>query len=323
MAVALHTYLLDNKDRIFARITTYAPTEDDAVAIVDDIDFAAEDEISVLEESTVPPLAEEMRAIEQEQLGEEDDDAEPEEEGDGERKRWKRRNESGANHTRNSGSVRDCRGDPDRFVFRARGEEYRKMKLRGPYRMPKRPSAGRRRRLSGLGLTSSTTAAIAALVQQIAAQYGLNPGLALAVAQRESSLNPNAVSSEGAQGVMQLMPATAAQFGVTNRFRSRPEHHRRRAVSSTAPEYVQRRCGERARGLQLGTSQRQERAVAVWRELAVRRARFDAGVRLRDRGRLAGAAARADRDDDHGGTRKKRPRRSRPRSRWTPRRGSL
>ena len=37
MAVALHTYLLDNKDRIFARITTYAPTEDDAVAIVDDI----------------------------------------------------------------------------------------------------------------------------------------------------------------------------------------------------------------------------------------------------------------------------------------------
>ena len=79
MAVALHTYLLDNKDRIFARITTYAPTEDDAVAIVDDIDFAAEDEISVLEESTVPPLAEEMRAIEQEQLGE-DDDAEPLEE---------------------------------------------------------------------------------------------------------------------------------------------------------------------------------------------------------------------------------------------------
>jgi len=92
------------------------------------------------------------------------------------------------------------------------------MKLSGPYRMPKRPSAGRRRRLSGLALTSSTTAAIAALVQQIATQYGLNPGLALAVAQHESSLNPNAVSSEGAQGVMQLMPATAAQFGVSNPF---------------------------------------------------------------------------------------------------------
>jgi hypothetical protein len=85
MAVALHTYLADKKDRIFARITTYAPTEDDAVALVDDIDFDSEDEVSVLEESVEAPLAEEMRAIEQEQLGEEDDDdAEPEEEGDGE-----------------------------------------------------------------------------------------------------------------------------------------------------------------------------------------------------------------------------------------------
>ena len=85
MAVALHTYLTDKKDRIFARITTYAPTEDDAVALVDDIDFDSEDEVSVLEESVEAPLTEEMRAIEQEQLGEEDDDdAEPEEEGDGE-----------------------------------------------------------------------------------------------------------------------------------------------------------------------------------------------------------------------------------------------
>jgi hypothetical protein len=92
------------------------------------------------------------------------------------------------------------------------------MKISGPYRMPKRASPGRRRRLSGLALTSGTSASIAALVQQIAQQYGLNPGLALAVAQHESSLNPNAVSSEGAQGVMQLMPATAAQFGVTNPF---------------------------------------------------------------------------------------------------------
>lgn len=80
MAVALHTYLTDKKDRVFARITTYAPTEDEAVAMVDDIDFEAAEEISVLEESTVPPLAEEMRAIEQEQLGEEDDDGEEEEE---------------------------------------------------------------------------------------------------------------------------------------------------------------------------------------------------------------------------------------------------
>lgn len=63
-----------------------------------------------------------------------------------------------------------------------------------------------------------TAATIAAMVQAAAQQYGVDPNLALAVAQRESNLNPNAVSSAGAQGVMQLMPATAAQFGVTNPF---------------------------------------------------------------------------------------------------------
>ena len=34
----------------------------------------------------------------------------------------------------------------------------------------------------------------------------------------ESAWNPRAVSTEGAAGLMQLMPATAVRFGVTNRF---------------------------------------------------------------------------------------------------------
>src|SRR5260370_13309017 len=40
----------------------------------------------------------------------------------------------------------------------------------------------------------------------------------MAIAQRESNLNPNAVSPAGAQGVMQLEPATARAMGVTNPF---------------------------------------------------------------------------------------------------------
>jgi Transglycosylase SLT domain len=69
----------------------------------------------------------------------------------------------------------------------------------------------------GLG-AAATAPAIATLVQQAAIRYGVDPALALAVAQRESGLNPNAVSPTGAQGVMQLEPPTAAQYGVTNPF---------------------------------------------------------------------------------------------------------
>jgi soluble lytic murein transglycosylase-like protein len=56
------------------------------------------------------------------------------------------------------------------------------------------------------------------LIRQAAERYGVDPALALAVAERESAFNPRAVSSEGAQGVFQLMPATARELGVTDSF---------------------------------------------------------------------------------------------------------
>lgn len=51
-----------------------------------------------------------------------------------------------------------------------------------------------------------------------ASAFGVPVELVDAVIQVESAWNPYAVSNKGAAGLMQLMPATAARFGVRNRF---------------------------------------------------------------------------------------------------------
>jgi soluble lytic murein transglycosylase-like protein len=56
------------------------------------------------------------------------------------------------------------------------------------------------------------------LIDEAAERYKLDPDLIRAVINVESAFNPLAVSEAGAQGLMQLMPALAAELGVLNPF---------------------------------------------------------------------------------------------------------
>jgi len=56
------------------------------------------------------------------------------------------------------------------------------------------------------------------LVEENSQQQGVKPELIRAVIAQESGARPCAVSGKGAQGIMQLMPATSEQFGVKDPF---------------------------------------------------------------------------------------------------------
>lgn len=56
------------------------------------------------------------------------------------------------------------------------------------------------------------------MVEKTARTHGLRAELLQAVIQQESAFRPCAVSAKGAMGLMQLMPATAEQFGVSDPF---------------------------------------------------------------------------------------------------------
>jgi len=59
------------------------------------------------------------------------------------------------------------------------------------------------------------------IIKEAATAHGISSGLIKAVIQAESAFNPNAVSPKGAMGLMQLMPGTSNDLGVSDPFNPR------------------------------------------------------------------------------------------------------
>jgi 2-hydroxychromene-2-carboxylate isomerase len=71
---------------------------------------------------------------------------------------------------------------------------------------------------AGSPATPNTSPQVRAMVEETAKSLDVSPLLVDSVIRVESNYNPYAVSPKGAQGLMQLMPATARRFGVKNNF---------------------------------------------------------------------------------------------------------
>lgn len=70
--------------------------------------------------------------------------------------------------------------------------------------------------ISGANINSKSQ--IKDMISQVSKKHGMDERLINAVIRQESGYNPNAESSAGAQGLMQLMPMTAKSLGVTDPF---------------------------------------------------------------------------------------------------------
>jgi soluble lytic murein transglycosylase-like protein len=84
------------------------------------------------------------------------------------------------------------------------------------FSIPQTPKAAPEIYRTTKGRLSTRAAQYDALIEENASAHGVSPHLVRAVIQQESGFNPNARSHKGAMGLMQLMPATAAELGVND-----------------------------------------------------------------------------------------------------------
>lgn len=80
------------------------------------------------------------------------------------------------------------------------------------------PSARRANTPTRAGAGRADTDALRRITQETAERHQIDPALVVAMIEAESNWNPRAVSSKGALGLMQLIPATAQRFNVGDVF---------------------------------------------------------------------------------------------------------
>ena len=78
-------------------------------------------------------------------------------------------------------------------------------------------------------INNSKSGQYADLIEKAASNFQVESKFIHAIIHTESRYNPNAISPAGAQGLMQLMPATARRFGVSNPYN--PEQNIQGGVS--------------------------------------------------------------------------------------------
>lgn len=85
-----------------------------------------------------------------------------------------------------------------------------------------KPSSSEAQSLASSGTGSiKSPASMDAIFKEAADTYGVSENLLKAVAKAESDFNPNCTSGAGAMGIMQLMPSTAKELGVTDAYDTR------------------------------------------------------------------------------------------------------
>jgi soluble lytic murein transglycosylase-like protein len=102
------------------------------------------------------------------------------------------------------------RGNISTFIERARVDHVERERVAPEVAADKGGGVRRERRWT------TGSARLDSIIRQNGARHGVDPYLVFCVMEHESHFNARAVSPVGARGLMQLMPGTAARFGVRN-----------------------------------------------------------------------------------------------------------